>query len=136
MRHIVLIDGMNTAFRMHYPHRYLKTTDGHPTSVIYGVLKLIRDFYMRLGPVELVFVWEGAALGLEDSADRMEEAGRAVVPGPPSIGVSGGKQGGVVIQQIGPFHGMPEGGEQQVRRWVFDAIDDAAERIGVLAHGI
>lgn len=72
MRHVVLIDGMNTAFRMHYPHRYLKTTDGHPTSVIYGVLKLIRDFYMRLGPVELVFVWEGAALGLskEDKSWR------------------------------------------------------------------
>jgi hypothetical protein len=79
---------------------------------------------------------EGVALGLEDSADRIDEAARAAVPGPPSIGVSGGKQGGVVIQQIGPFHGMPEGGEQQVRRWVFDAIDDAAERIGVLAHGI
>ena len=76
---------------------------------------------------------EGVALGLEDSADRIDEAARAAVPGPPSIGVSGGKQGGVVIQQIGPFHGMPEGGEQQVRRWVFDAIDDAAERIGALA---
>jgi hypothetical protein len=76
---------------------------------------------------------EGAALGLEDSADRMEEAGRAVVPGAPTMGVSGGRRGGVVIQQIGPFHGMPEGGEQQVRRWVFDAIDDAAERLGALA---
>jgi hypothetical protein len=79
---------------------------------------------------------EGAALGLEDSADRIDEAARAAVPGVPTMGVSGGRRGGVVIQQIGPFHGMPEGGEQQVRRWVFDAIDDAAERIGVLAHGI
>jgi hypothetical protein len=49
------------------------------------------------------------------------------------MGVSGGRRGGVVIQSIGPFYGMPEGGEQQVRRWVFDAIDDAAERIGALA---
>jgi hypothetical protein len=76
---------------------------------------------------------EGAALGLEDSADRIDEAARAAVPGAPTMGVSGGRRGGVVIQQIGPFHGMPEGGEQQVRRWVFDAIDDAAERLGALA---
>jgi hypothetical protein len=44
----------------------------------------------------------------------------------------GTTRGGVMIQQIGPFFGMPAGGEQQVRRWVFDAIDDAAERIAAL----
>jgi hypothetical protein len=76
---------------------------------------------------------EGAALGLEDSADRMEEAGRAVVPSAPMVSGSRSGRGGVSIGQIGPFYGMPEGGEAQVRRWVFDAIDDAAERIGALA---
>lgn len=76
----------------------------------------------------------GAALGLEDSADRMEEAGRAVVPSAPMVSGSRSGRGGVVIQSIGPFYGMPEGGEAQVRRWVVDAIDDMAERIGALAN--
>jgi actin-related protein len=75
----------------------------------------------------------GAALGLEDSADRIDEAARAAVPGAPGMTATGGKRNGVTIGQIGPFYGMPEGGEQQVRRWVFDALDDAAERMGALA---
>lgn len=76
---------------------------------------------------------EGAALGLEDSADRVDEAARAIVPSAPGVSVSGATRGGIVIQSIGPFYGMPAGGEQQVRRWVFDALDDAAERVGALA---
>jgi len=76
---------------------------------------------------------EGMALGLEDSADRVDGAARATVPSAPVVSVSGATRGGVVIQQIGPFYGMPSGGEQQVRRWVLDALDDAAERVGALA---
>jgi hypothetical protein len=76
---------------------------------------------------------EGAALGLEDSADRMDEAARAIIPGAPGIGVAGGRGSSLSIGQLGPFYGMPAGGEQQVRRWVFDALDDAAERMGMLA---
>lgn len=77
---------------------------------------------------------EGAALGLEDSASRMSEAGAAIIPGAPGIGIAGGAaRGGLVVQSIGPFYGMPSGGEQQVRRWVFDALDDAWERQGVQA---
>jgi chemotaxis protein histidine kinase CheA len=76
---------------------------------------------------------EGMALGLEDSADRVDEAARATVPSAPVVSASGTSRGGIVIQSIGPFYGMPAGGEQQVRRWVIDAIDDMAERVGAMA---
>lgn len=79
----------------------------------------------------------GARLGLVDSLGDLADA--ATIPGP---GLAAGKAGGrtvgarngptLYIGQIGPFYGMPEGGEAQVRRWVFDAIDDAAERQGAL----
>lgn len=63
MTPVVLVDGMNTAYRMHWPHRHLKNSDGFPTSVIYGVLKLVKDFRTTIGPdVKLVFVWEGGVI--------------------------------------------------------------------------
>jgi hypothetical protein len=77
----------------------------------------------------------GAALGLMDSADKMDEAGRAAIPDAPSVGgFAGGKRGGVVIQQIGPFFGVGADVESLIRRIVPDVIDDMAERIGALAN--
>lgn len=69
----------------------------------------------------------GAEAGFEAGAARLADAAGAIMPGAP--GVVGAGRSGVVIQQIGPFYGMPSGGEAQVRRWVFDAVDDAAERL-------
>jgi hypothetical protein len=77
----------------------------------------------------------GAALGLMDSADKMDEAGRAAMPDTPGVGgFAGGKRGGVVIQQIGPFFGVGADVESLIRRIVPDVIDDMAERIGALAN--
>jgi hypothetical protein len=75
---------------------------------------------------------EGAALGLEDSADRMAEAGAAIIPGAPAVGAAGGR-GGLTIGQIGPFNGVGASDEASIRRIVFDTIEDAAERFGLLA---
>lgn len=76
----------------------------------------------------------GASLGIQDSADDMALAASSAMPSPGMGGVGGVMaRGRFVIQQIGPFFGMPSGGEEQVRRWVFDALDDAAERVGALA---
>lgn len=77
----------------------------------------------------------GAALGLMDSADKMDEAGRAAMPDAPGVGgFAGGRRGGVVIQQIGPFYGVGADVESLIRRIVPDVIDDMAERIGALAN--
>ena len=78
---------------------------------------------------------EGAALGLEASAGRMSEAAAAMVPDAPGVSGVGVGRGRIAIGQIGPFFGMPSGGEAQVRRWVADAVDDMAERLGALAVG-
>lgn len=77
----------------------------------------------------------GAALGLKDSAGAMGEAAAAMVPDAPEVGGAGVARGRITIGQIGPFFGMPPGGETQVRKWVADAVDDMAERLGALAVG-
>jgi actin-related protein len=77
---------------------------------------------------------EGAALGLEDSADRVEEAGRALVPSSPTAGGFVGRRGAsIVVQQIGPFYGVGADVEAEIRRIVPDVLDDMAERMGALA---
>jgi len=87
-----------------------------------------REIGMQLGA--------GASLGIADSADSMSDAAGRAMPGPSKVQVGGGfgRGGGIVIQQIGPFNGMPSGGESQVRQWVFDAIEDASERLGALVQ--
>jgi hypothetical protein len=73
----------------------------------------------------------GAALGLEDSAGDIEEAGRAAMPATPAVGGSGGRRGAsVIVQQIGPFFGVGADIEATIRRVVPDVLDDMAERIG------
>lgn len=75
----------------------------------------------------------GAALGLEDSAGAIEEAGRAAMPSAPGVGSGGiGRRSGIVIQQI-TIHGVSANDEAKMRRIAIDAFDDAAERIGALA---
>jgi len=87
-----------------------------------------REIGMQLGA--------GASLGIADSADSMSDAAGRAMPGPGKVQAGGGfgRGGGIVIQQIGPFNGMPNGGESQVRQWVFDAIEDASERLGALVQ--
>jgi len=77
---------------------------------------------------------EGAALGLDDSADRMDSAARAMMPGAPGIGIAGGRAG-IVVQQmtVGPFYGVSAGDEQKMRRVARDVWDDFAEQFGALA---
>ncbi len=76
---------------------------------------------------------EGAALGLEDSADRMNDAARAMVSDAPGIGAAGARGGPVVIQQIGPFYGVSASDERTMRRVAREVAEDFAEQIGALA---
>lgn len=76
---------------------------------------------------------EGAALGLDDSADRMDSAARAMMPGAPGIGGIGGRAGGggVVINQV--FNGVDLTSARMIAREVRDALDNFAEQYGALA---
>jgi hypothetical protein len=76
---------------------------------------------------------EGAALGLDDSADRMDSAARTMMPGAPGIGGIGGRAGGggVVINQV--FNGVDLTSARMIAREVRDALDNFAEQYGALA---
>jgi len=77
---------------------------------------------------------EGAALGLDDSADRMDSAARAMMPGAPGIGgIVGRAGGGISIGQIGPFNGVDLTSARMIAREVRDALDNFAEQYGALA---
>ena len=77
---------------------------------------------------------EGAALGLDDSADRMDSAARAMMPDAPGIGGIGGRAGGgISIGQIGPFNGVDLTSAKMIAREVRDALDNFAEQYGALA---
>lgn len=77
---------------------------------------------------------EGAALGLDDSADRMDSAARAMMPGAPGIGGIGGRAGGGwSIGQIGPFNGVDLTSARMIAREVRGALDNFAEQHGALA---
>lgn len=56
---IVLIDGKNFAYRMHYTHVGL-SVNGEPTGVIYGCLTGMLNLAKRLPDTAFVYVWDGA----------------------------------------------------------------------------
>jgi len=60
MKQIVLVDGKNLVFRVHYVHRQLTSKDGKPTSVLYGVLSSMLNMASRLPEANWAFVWDGA----------------------------------------------------------------------------
>jgi len=60
MKRIVLIDGKNFCFRMHYTHRSLRS-EGRPTSVLYGVLAAMLSVAKKIPSAPLVFVWDGGS---------------------------------------------------------------------------
>ena len=53
---IVLVDVMNLVFRSHYAHRNL-SVDGHPTGVLYGVVRAIADLQREVSR-RMLFVWD------------------------------------------------------------------------------
>jgi 5'-3' exonuclease len=59
MKQIVLVDGKNLVFRVHYVHRLLASKDGKPTSVLYGVLSSMLNMASRLPEANWAFVWDG-----------------------------------------------------------------------------
>lgn len=59
MRTVVLVDGMNLAFRMHHVNMYLANKAGQKTGVLYGVLKTIPSLRKKLGDCSIIWCWEG-----------------------------------------------------------------------------
>lgn len=73
---IVLIDGKNFAYRMHYTHISL-SANGEPTGVIYGCLTGMLNLAKRLPDTAFVYVWDGAGkTWRHEIADSVYKANR------------------------------------------------------------
>jgi 5'-3' exonuclease len=58
-KELLLIDGKNYIFRQHYTHRTLCTSDGRPTSILYGGLCGLASIMRKFPHADLAFVWDG-----------------------------------------------------------------------------
>lgn len=59
---VVLIDGLNLAFRWHFSNSFLSTKEGVKTGVIFGLLKTIPQLRQKLSgsaDCSIVYCWEG-----------------------------------------------------------------------------
>lgn len=80
---VILVDVMNAAFRLGFAHQHLKSEDGVPTGVLYGVLKTLHDLRENVSK-RIVMVWDngipvpGAArpVGWRDSIVKNYKAKR------------------------------------------------------------
>lgn len=59
MSKILLIDGMNVAYRAYYAHSQLSTSEGHSVSVIYGMTSIIHSIIKRFTPDKAIIIWDG-----------------------------------------------------------------------------
>lgn len=59
---VVLVDGMNLAYRAQYTNGYLQTSKGVKTGVIYAFLRMLKKIYDTFENAPLVVVWEGGTL--------------------------------------------------------------------------
>lgn len=59
MKRVVLIDGKNLAYRVHFTHRGL-SSHGFPTSVLYGALANLLSMSRRIPDTPFVWCWDGA----------------------------------------------------------------------------
>ena len=55
---VILIDGKNFVYRHHYTHRQL-SSNGNPTSVLYGCPAAMLSLAHRFPGAALVFIWDG-----------------------------------------------------------------------------
>lgn len=55
---VILIDGKNFVYRHHYTHRHL-SSNGQPTSVLYGCAAAMLSLAKRFPGAALVFIWDG-----------------------------------------------------------------------------
>lgn len=67
-RPIVLVDGMNAAYRAFHSHGGLSTSSGRSVAMIYGLLNIIQNIKKTFNPMRLVIIWDGAK-----SAHRLKE---------------------------------------------------------------
>lgn len=58
MDRVILIDGKNFVYRHHYTHRQL-SSNGRPTSVLYGCPAAMLSLASRFPDSALVFIWDG-----------------------------------------------------------------------------
>lgn len=58
MKQLVLIDGKNFCYRVHYTHKDLASR-GRPTSVLYGGLRTLVKMKKHLPEASFVFCWDG-----------------------------------------------------------------------------
>lgn len=64
MKPCVLVDANNLIYRAHFGHKDLKTSDGRPTSVLFGFPMMLLDLWKEVGPTDMVIVWDRAVPGL------------------------------------------------------------------------
>lgn len=58
MKGVIIIDGKNFCYRAHYAHAGL-SSEGRPTSVLYGGLSMLLNLARRLPQNHIVFCWDG-----------------------------------------------------------------------------
>lgn len=110
MKQIVLVDGKNLVFRVHYVHSTLSTQDGKPTSVLFGVLSSLLNLASRLPDAQWAFIWDGR--GRTWRHDLLEE----VMPNANRIshtdstgGSPSGEREGVIFKPRSAGHTSPTG---------------------------
>lgn len=59
MKPIVLIDGKYLAYKMHFSHLSLRTTDGKPSGLLYGFLTELLRINKRLPDARILICWDG-----------------------------------------------------------------------------
>ncbi len=55
----VLVDGQNLCKRMYHVRQYLKSHDGHPTNILFGVLNFVATMQNEHPEAHIIFCWEG-----------------------------------------------------------------------------
>ena len=82
---VILVDGKNVAYRMHYSHLALQTKEGFPTGMLHGFLYNLLRLHRAEPEARFIFCWDGAPPTWRHILQKQYKANRKVNPEQPRM---------------------------------------------------